>query len=317
LSIENLTLYKSVDLEELTKVIIVGDNYQLPPVQPVKPPKNLEKILESIFTYYVKHHGISNIQLRSNYRSHRDIVNFTSRLDLYEDINANKENSLTKITGDLTKIKQHWLKYVLDPDKVVSVIIHDRKFDIGVSSLEAEIVKNIVVSYYDMKSPKNENEEISFWSEKIGVVAPHNAQGRLIIRSIFHKMTNQKNRRTLLGNDDLMRFLRNSIYSVEKFQGSDRNLIISSIGLSDRDQLNAESEFIYNLNRFNVLTSRAKSKLILVISRKFLEFIPGDRKIMKQAAQVRKYAYDFCNKEKIISILNEKKKKEDLIFRYR
>jgi superfamily I DNA and/or RNA helicase len=51
-------------------------------------------------------------------------------------------------------------------------------------------------------------------------------------------------------------------------------LIIASIGLSDRDQLRKENEFIYNLNRFNVLTSRAKNKVILVCSEEFLEFHP-------------------------------------------
>ena len=65
--------------------------------------------------------------------------------------------------------------------------------------------------------------------------------------------------------------LKKAIVSVEKFQGSDRSLIIATMGISDNDQLAAEEEFIYDLNRFNVLTSRAKSKVILLCSRNFLD----------------------------------------------
>ncbi|MHA1374297.1 MAG: hypothetical protein ACTSR7_08380, partial [Promethearchaeota archaeon] len=94
-------------------------------------------------------------------------------------------------------------------------------------------------------------------------------------------------------------------------------LIISSIGLSDKDQLNAESEFIYNLNRFNVLTSRAKAKIILITSKQYLEFIPMDRKLIEQSAHIRNFAISFCNIEQPLKVLNEKHEHEKLIFRYR
>jgi len=161
---------------------------------------------------------------------------------------------------------------------------------------------------------KNEKEERKFWLEKLGVVAPHNAQGRLIIRRIFDEMTKLGSH---LKNAPLMKIINNTVYSVEKFQGSDRELIISSIGLSDKDQLKAESEFIYNLNRFNVLTSRAKAKIILIASKQFFEFIPMDRKIIEQSAHIRKFAMNFCNIEQPLNVLNEKDQYEKLIFRYR
>ena len=114
-----------------------------------------------------------------------------------------------------------------------------------------------------------------------------------------------------------MFLLKNSIYSVEKFQGSDRELIISTIGLSDRDQISAESEFIFDLNRFNVLTSRAKSKIILIASKRFLRFIPNKREIMKEADQIRRYAFEYCNKFVDIQLKNEKDKNEKVQLRYK
>ncbi|MHA1106265.1 MAG: DEAD/DEAH box helicase, partial [Promethearchaeota archaeon] len=279
--VKNLSLENDIKYEPLTKVVIVGDYNQLPPVQPVRPPKKLERVLDSLFSYYVRSHNIPNVQLKVNYRSNEEIMNFTSILGIYEKLTAAPSNALITLEGDINKIKVKWAQEVLDPKKVIGVIIHDRNYEIGVSSLEAELVVQLVISYYNMCNIKDEKEETEFWLEKLGVVAPHNAQGRLIIRRIFDKMTKSEGRISHLKNSLLMKLINNTVYSVEKFQGSDRELIISSIGLSDKDQLNAESEFIYNLNRFNVLTSRAKAKIILITSKQYLEFIPMDRKLIE------------------------------------
>ena len=315
--IKDLSLEADVKYEPFTKVVIVGDYNQLPPVQPVKPPKKLERVLDSLFSYYVRRHGIPNVQLKVNYRSNEEIMNFTSILGIYEELIAAPSNASFTLEGDINRIKAKWVQEVLDPKKVIGTIIHDRKYEVGVSSLEAELAVQIVISYYTMCNIKGEKEEKEFWMEKLGVVAPHNAQGRLIIRRIFDEMTIPKSRITHLKNSPLMKLISNTVYSVEKFQGSDRDLIISSIGLSDKDQLNAESEFIYNLNRFNVLTSRAKAKIILIASKQFLEFIPMDRKIIEQSAHIRKFAMNFCNIEQPLKVLNEKHKSEKLLFRYR
>ncbi|MBD3193631.1 MAG: AAA family ATPase [Candidatus Lokiarchaeota archaeon] len=314
-TIETLKIQNPEELTDLTKVIIVGDYNQLPPVQPVPPPKNLEKVLESLFAYYVKQHEIPNAQLQINYRSNKDIVEFTSSLSVYSGLKAFSYNADRKLKGRTKNIKLNWVRKVLDPNIAVISIIHERKYEIGVSALEAEIVVQLLRGYFEMVNPKTKEEETEFWKEKVGVVAPHNAQGRVIIRKIYDEL--KKNKLTKLDPKILMQFLKNTIYSVEKFQGSDRELIISSIGISDKDQLTAEGEFIYNLNRFNVLTSRAKSKVILVASRRFLKFIPREREIMKDAAYIRNYAFEFCNKTEVLKVLNENNTLEEVSFRYK
>jgi len=316
--VKSLELKEKIDKDSLTKVVIVGDFNQLPPVQPVPPPKKLEKVLESLFTYYVKHHKIPNTQLQVNYRSHKDIVGFTETLGMYNELIPYSETAERTLEGNISNVEEDWVQEVLNPKKVVSAIIHKKKrFEIGVSVLEAEIVIKIVVGYYEMKHPQSEEEERMFWREDIGVVAPHNAQGRLIIRRVFDELTNSKKPKTNLTSSELMYLLKSTIYSVEKFQGSDRELIISSIGISDKDQLNSESEFIYDINRFNVLTSRAKCKVILVASEKFLKFIPEERIIMEEAARIHKYAYKYCNKSQTLTIKDEKDLDENVEFRYK
>ena len=315
--VEKLNLVSELGKEKLTKIVIVGDFNQLPPVQPVPPPKNLEKVLESLFAYYVKHHKIPNTQLQVNYRSNKQIVGYTELLGMYHDLSAHPSNAERTLEGDLNKVEEQWVKEILNPEKIVSTVIHKRKFEIGVSLLEAEILKKIIMGYFKMRDIKSEDEERNFWEKDVGVVSPHNAQGRLIIRHVFDELTNSTSRQTFLKDSELMKLLKATIYSVEKFQGSDRELIVSSIGISDKDQLNAESEFIYNQNRFNVLTSRAKCKVILVASERFLKFIPQERTVMQEAAQIHKYAYKYCNKSKKVKIINENNIEEIVKFRYK
>ena len=103
--VKNLNITNDIDIEKLTKFIIVGDYNQLPPVQQVKPPKNLNKILDSLFSYYVAEHNIPNDQLATNYRSHRDIVNFTSTLGIYSKLSAFKNNANEVLEGNIKNIK--------------------------------------------------------------------------------------------------------------------------------------------------------------------------------------------------------------------
>jgi hypothetical protein len=313
--VKNLMVQNSaITSDSLTKVIVVGDHNQLPPVRVKKPPKNLETILDNIFRYYVEGHNISKRQLKVNYRSHRDIVEFTSQLGLYENIIAYKKNANRILRGNLEKIKKSWVREVLEPQRVACAIIHQQKFEIGISLLEAQIVAEIIKGFYLMVNPKNETEEKRFWNEKVGVVAPHNAQGRTVIRNIFQLFEII----TTLPKSQLMQHLKESVYSVEKFQGSDRDLIICSIGLSDEDKLQMEDEFIYNLNRFNVLTSRAKSKLIFVSSDKFVEYIPDEREILEESSKIYRFVKEYCKNEIMLNIESEEDEKFYKVrFRYK
>ena len=77
------------------------------------------------------------------------------------------------------------------------------------------------------------------------------------------------------------------------------------MGISDRDQLSAEEEFIFDLNRFNVLTSRAKSKAILVCSKNYLDYLPRSHQIMDNASKIRKFTYYLCDKSQELRFSDE------------
>jgi DNA polymerase III delta prime subunit len=299
---------------QLSRLVIVGDYNQLPPVQSILPPKRFLPILESLFSYYVKYHQIPCVQLDVNYRSHQDIVEFTKNLGIYPQLHAFFRNANRTLPISIPSTILPWIQETLEPSRIVMGIVHKRDFEIGISPLESFLVTNLVLEYYRLRAPTTDIDEIHFWEEQIGIVAPHNAQGRTVIQQIYSELTTQN--LTKLTQDKLIDALKRTIYSVEKFQGSDRDLIIATIGVSDKDQLQAEESFIYDLNRFNVLTSRAKSKVILICSKNYLDYIPRDQYIMDYAARMRKYIYNFCGNYKNLNILNEKGCVEEIKIRW-
>jgi hypothetical protein len=306
-----------MESSSLTKIVIVGDYNQLPPVQPVKPPERLEKVLDSLFSYYVRHHGIPALQLRFNYRSHADIVDFTRMTGMYTNLEPNPVpgKAAKTLGGNIGKVGDPWLVALLDPTRVVTAVIHDRKHETSVSTFEAELVARVVLSFYDMISPATAGEEATLWDEKVGIVAPHNAQGRIIMRRLYDALTTGTHQ-TRLSHPLLMEKLKATVYSVEKFQGSDRELIVASYGISDQDQIAAEEEFIYDLNRFNVLTSRAKHKLVVICSKALLSYIPSDRDVMSHAETLHTYAFQYCNNTMTLLPANELGGIEPVEFRW-
>jgi superfamily I DNA and/or RNA helicase len=160
-------------------------------------------------------------------------------------------------------------------------------------------------------------EERDFWRDALGIVAPHNAQGRLVTRALYDALTVPGARRTLLDDEALMASLRGTIYSVEKFQGSDRTLILGTVAISSRDQLASEEAFIYDLNRFNVLTSRARQKMVLLCAKSFLDYFPRDQDVSKHAARVRDFAYGFCDRAETVAAEGPNGAPVPLTWRYR
>ena len=57
-------------------------------------------------------------------------------------------------------------------------------------------------------------------------------------------------------------WIRDAADTVERFQGQQRDVIIASYTLGDPAQIAEEDEFLMSLNRFNVIASRARAKLL-------------------------------------------------------
>lgn len=133
---------------------------------------------------------------------------------------------------------------VLDPECPISIIVHQDSESQQSNALEAGIVDALI-------TPIDRTEE------EVGIITPHNAQRGRMIDELDDKVGD------------------GAVDTVDRFQGSERDVIILSSTVSDPDYIRREAEFILSPNRLNVALSRMKKKLIVIVSERLIEFIPS------------------------------------------
>ena len=93
----------------------------------------------------------------------------------------------------------------------------------------------------------------------ISIITPHRAQRGLLKGAL----------------SDLAYHIR-LIDTVERLQGGECETIIVSATQSDASAISGNAEFILDLNRTNVIFSRAQARLVVVCSRNLLDSMPAD-----------------------------------------
>jgi hypothetical protein len=122
-----------------------------------------------------------------------------------------------------------------------------------------------------------------FWTKAVDVVTPHRAQQELIIGQLQR-----------IFPDDAPSLIRGAVDTVERFQGQERDVIVASYALGDPDAIEDEDEFLMSLNRFNVTSSRARAKLIVLVSREVVDHLSGDLEILRESRLLKNYVDSFC-----------------------
>lgn len=169
----------------------------------------------------------------------RDGINYRSFVEDSPSRRSERQSLAVETTG------RQAIDTALDPANPIVIIVHHDRESQQSNALEAGMIKEFV-------SPIDTDQE------DIGIITPHNAQrGRLT---------------DTLGED----VSGDSIDTVDRFQGSERDVILLSSTVTDPDYIRRESEFILSPNRLNVALSRMKKKLIVIVSQQLIDFIPSD-----------------------------------------
>ncbi|WP_294379726.1 AAA domain-containing protein, partial [uncultured Clostridium sp.] len=149
----------------------------------------------------------------------------------------------------------------------------------------------------------------------IGIVAPHKAQKAKIQNDLLQYFDNYIESITdIKTREKLKEKIMSSVDTVEKYQGQQREIMICSYILGDRDIIKEEEEFIYNSNRLNVVVSRARFKIIILASQELLLNIGDDIEIVEEQKSFQKLI-TYCDKEK--KILQSEWKQKNGIMRYK
>ena len=114
-----------------------------------------------------------------------------------------------------------------------------------------------------------------FVSHALAVISPHRAQNSAILAEL---------RRVGFPREHLP-----VVDTVERMQGNERQLILVSYGVADREYAEAEAEFLLDPKRFNVSITRPSAKLIVLLSDAILAALPRDAAVLDASAAIKGY----------------------------
>src|SRR5688572_13618300 len=131
-----------------------------------------------------------------------------------------------------------------------------------------------------------------FWGAGVGVVTPHRAQQALVISGL----------QRMFGAAIPQSMIRDSVDTVERFQGQQRDVMIATFALGDPDAISDEDEFLLSLNRFNVMASRARAKLIVLVSRQVVDHLSADPEVLRGSALLKTFVETFCASSRAMTL---------------
>jgi hypothetical protein len=119
-----------------------------------------------------------------------------------------------------------------------------------------------------------------------GVVVPHRMQ-RSTIRALLKPFVTS---RALFAEfSDVP-----GVDTVERYQGSERQVMIVSATESDLEYIRSNEQFLFDVRRLNVALSRAQVKVILIASHQVLSYIARDQQMSLQSQMWKNYQNQWC-----------------------
>ena len=199
--------------------------------------------------------------LEETFRLNAPLSDFPRRtfyLDAYRSADAVQDARL-HLKPDWRDGLQTWEADLLDPEWPVAILLHDGPPAATQNPFEADLVARLARRLAERMPGARTSAGLSseFWKESLAIVSPHRAQNAAI--------------RTALPPDLLANAF---VETVDRIQGKERDAVIMSYCVADAEFAVAEADFIFAPERLNVAITRAKTKLIVLVSRRLLVAVP-------------------------------------------
>jgi hypothetical protein len=279
-------------LREDGHVVLAGDHRQLGPIYGFEMRDSVHGLFDCIFLYMQETHSKIPVALDRNYRTNTEISGWPKERFYSEGYEAFFPKRRLEITvssavghppdGWPTNLpwSDLFLK-ILAPEIPVVVISYGAHLATLSNQFEAQMVAAIALIYRRILERQHNVSGQEFWSKYLGIVTPHRAQ-----------MSTIKN--LLVEAAGMPMDPPPFVDTVDRFQGQERDLMIASYVVSDRDFVASEEAFILNPRRFNVTLTRARSKFIMFVSDAILQHLPADADVARDAAHLQLFAQNYC-----------------------
>ena len=244
--------------------LLLGDVKQLPPIvlshderedaEPLSPDQKPLEIRKSILEHLSRHSNAENrVRLNVTYRMNRELCRFPS-LTWYDGaLHPAPENAGSRLALK-GEISNNEIDRLIDPDRPVTLGVMDHRGHRQECEPEAHIISRIacrMITHFAVQP------------QQIALISPHRAQNNAISARLSGLLERSNHELPLID-------------TVERVQGAERDVII--FGFTASDQGHIMSSFLNNPNRFNVVMTRARKKLIVIGGNVFFSAIPNREK---------------------------------------
>lgn len=252
------------------KMIVVGDHRQMPPIIAHNWKEEHRRSLAETRPYVslfesLLERGFPRTALDRSFRLHREIAEFLNQ-NIYSRDGIHFYSRREELLHNLPRIDDYTDK-VLDPRYPIVVIEHTESASQQFNRLELALARPLIEACVRHLSLDGRTG--------LGIVVPHRAQ-KALLKGEFPALAEV-----------------NSIDTVERFQGDERDVIIVSATASDPDFVRSEADFLLNLNRLNVAISRPKKKLIVIASRSVIDLLTSDLEVFENAVIWKRLYYHY------------------------
>ncbi|WP_191680851.1 AAA domain-containing protein [Janibacter melonis] len=319
------------------QLIVAGDPKQLPPIHAAEPPEGLEALVGSIYEFYSTWHNISDRPLLRNYRSNAEIVDLARaagypagliadepgrRLQLISEVLPDPASTAEgdggrmggAVGADPVRRPPTWpdgitwdeaLPVIVDPARPVVAVTYPEGESGQWNAFEADLVARLVTLLaHTMRDPDPDPDaeagalvdSAKFWTKMVGVVTPHRAQRARVVELLTSMFVTDDSVVELAG------WIAGAVDTVERFQGQEREVIVATYAVGDPDTVEEEAEFLHDMNRFNVLATRARSKVIVIASDEILNHTGHDLEVIRSSEMLKDFAQNFCAYQRRVTV---------------
>jgi len=300
-------------LAEDGTVVVAGDPKQMAPIHQAEPPRKLEALVGSLYNYFDKRYDVPAAELLENYRSNRVIVEFEAAAGYPAGLRSVSPDLRLAYTSPVPATEPAgWPTTtsfsavdaeILDPAAPAVCFIYDEGRSVQSNRFEAERIAALALLLRPRLADRLEGDggpvsttvydDEGFWQRGLGIVTPHKAQQAMIISKL---------REAFAADPAQARLIRDAVDTVERFQGQQRDVMLASYAMGDPDAIGDEEEFLLSLNRFNVMASRARAKLVVLVSTEVVAHMAREIETIRDSRLIKHYAESFCDQRMAVTL---------------
>jgi DNA replication ATP-dependent helicase Dna2 len=260
------------------RVVLCGDDRQLAPVVRGSYGREGDTLFGSAFTHFAGHFRPQ--MLRESRRMNAALVEYPRALfypGLVSVVPRERLAVADACPSDDETDRLLW-DLVFRPDDAVVLCTYSGYAATARNPFEAALAARIArLARTGLRDPATGAAFTAdrFKAEALAVLSPHRAQNSAILGE--------------LASGGWRRDELPVVDTVERMQGNEREMIVVSYAVADGEYAEREAEFLLNPNRFNVSITRARRKLVVLMSEAVLRALPRDERVMADSIAVKGY----------------------------